>query len=258
MKSNALGLMVAACALSAPLPAHAAAAAAEVPLLVAEQIDTSGRRMPSSPLVVELVKQLAEETGIKLVLSPYPWRRAQVMAENGEGLLFGAAVTPERARSLNFTRPLYAVNQWLVSSADRPLAFRRWEDLRGKVISISSGAHYGAEFEQYRGKLFTVEENAASNVGRLKMVTAGHVDAALAESVGSPEQLGAYMNCFYKDAGRWVVAEKPVGAEPALIAVPKTPPFASLLPTLNNAIEQLIKSGRMQKMLDQHTANSGC
>ncbi|MYN25073.1 substrate-binding periplasmic protein [Duganella levis] len=258
MKKSIPGLCAVLLALAMPTPAYAGPAPAEVPVLIAEQIDSAGNPMPSSPATVEIIRLLAAESGLNLVLRPYPWRRAQMMAENGEGLLFGATATAERARMFYFTQPLYFVNQWLVSSAQAPLIFQRWEDLRGKVISIGSGGKYSPEFEQRRGTLFAVDENAASNLSRLKMVNARHVDALLIDSYRSAAQTAAMLNCVYKEAGSWVVAEKSIGAEAALIAVPRAPALAPLLPVLDRAIGRLIKTKSIQKILDSRAGQAGC
>jgi ABC-type amino acid transport substrate-binding protein len=247
-------------ALIALLPTVAAHAAdgSEIPMLIAEQVDASGQLLPTPPLMTAVVQAVAAESGLKLVLRPYPWRRAQMMAENGEGLLFGAAITPERLQTLEFTKPLYVVNQWLVSTERAPLNFQQWDDLRGKVISISSGGKYGPAFEERRGKLFRVEQNATSAGSRLKMLSARHVDAVLLDSFRTATQFTTSLNCAFSGGERWLVAGKPVGTEPVLIAVPKTPALASLLPVLNGAIDRLTKSGRIQKLLDERARQSGC
>jgi ABC-type amino acid transport substrate-binding protein len=251
---------LAAWALAALLPAAPALAAddaAEIPVLIAEAIDPRGNLLPTPPLITAVINQLASESGLHLVVHAYPWRRAQVMAENGEGLLYGAAITSERQRVFRFSKPVYDANQWLVSSAQAPLKFRRWEDLRGKVVSIGSGGKYGPEFEARRDKLFKVEENAVSMESRLMMLSAHHVDAVLVDSFRNPVQLGASLNCRFP-GDRWVVADKSVGFEPLLIAVPKNGPLGKLLPTLNTAIARLHKSGGIQKAVDSVANISGC
>lgn len=246
--------------LTAVLPAAAAHAihkTAEIPVLIAESIDAQGNQLPAPPLISAVVSLLAEETGLKLVIRAYPWRRALMMAEHGEGLLYGATSTPERQRYFKFTRPLYDANQWLVSSAQAPLEFQRWEDLRDKVISIGSGSKFGPEFESRRDKLFKIEQNATSTESRLKMLTAHHVDAVLLDSFRNPAQLSASLNCRFP-SDHWVVSEKPVGFEPALIAVPKSDQLSKLLPALNNAITRLNKNGSMQKAVDSVANVTGC
>lgn len=252
--------ILAVCAFAGMLqaaPGSAATAATEVPVLIAESIDARGNPLPTPPIIDAVIKQLAADSGLKLVVRAYPWRRAQVMAENGEGLLYGAAITPERLRVFAFTKPIYDANQWLVSSTQAPLNFHRWEDLQGKVISIGSGGKFGPEFEDRRDKLFKVEQNAVSMESRLKMLSAHHVDAVLVDSFRNPVQLSASLNCRFPD-DRWVVAEKSAGFEPVLIAVPKSAPLGKLLPKLNNAIVRLNKAGSIRKAVDSVANISGC
>jgi ABC-type amino acid transport substrate-binding protein len=247
--------------LSAPAAGSATTtgeAGTEIPVLVADQTDANGQPMPGLVTMTGIVKLLAAESGLNLVVHPYPWRRAQMMAKNGEGLLYGAAETPERASFFNFTRPLYSVNQWLVTPAQRPVDFNRWEDLRGKVISISSGGRFGAEFEEHRGKTFTVEDNAATMSARFKMMTLGRVDALLIDSYRAAPQLEARLNCLYADIGKWAVMAKPVNMEPALIAVPKASPLNNYLPVLNDAIDRLVKARSIQKFLDKRAVDVSC
>ncbi|HEX5341164.1 MAG TPA: ABC transporter substrate-binding protein [Duganella sp.] len=238
-------------------PVHAIDKTTEIPVLIAESVDAHGIQQPPPPIIAAVVNLLAEETGLNLVIRPYPWRRAVVMAEHGDGLLYGAASTPERQPFFKFTKPVYDANQWLVSAADAPLVFHRWEDLRDKVISIGGGGKFGPEFEARRDKLFKIEQNNASTENRLKMLSARRVDAVLLDSFRNPAQLGASLNCRFP-SDHWVVAEKSVGFEPLLIAVPKHNHLAKLLPTLNNAITRLTKNGSMQKAVDSVANVTGC
>jgi ABC-type amino acid transport substrate-binding protein len=229
----------------------------EIPVLIAESVDARGIQQPPPPIIAAVVSLLAEETGLNLVIRPYPWRRAVVMAEQGEGLLYGAASTPERQQFFKFTKPVYDANQWLVSSAQAPLEFHRWEDLRDKVISIGGGGKFGPEFEARRDKLFKIEQNNASTENRLKMLSSHRVDAVLLDSFRNPAQLSASLNCRFP-TDHWVVSEKSVGFEPLLIAVPKSDQLRKLLPTLNSAITRLSKNGSMQKAVDSVANVSGC
>ena len=239
-------------------PAHAATdKTPEIPVLIAESIDPRGNPLPTPPIIAAVVNLLAEETGLNLVIRGYPWRRAQVMAGQGEGLLYGAASTPERLRVFQFTKPVYDANQWLVSSAQAPLIFHHWEDLQDKVISIGVGGKYGPEFEARREKLFKIEQDAASTENRLKMLSTHRVDAVLLDSFRNPSQLSASLNCRFP-GDHWVVSEKSVGFEPLLIAVPKSAKLGKLLPVLNNAITRLHRNGNMQKAVDSVANISGC
>ncbi|MRW85100.1 transporter substrate-binding domain-containing protein [Pseudoduganella sp. FT26W] len=260
MKNTVLALLALA-VLSAVTPAQSATQAderQEIPVFLPEQIEPNGQPSTGMVTMSGIINLLAAESGLKLVVHAYPWRRAQMKAKNGEGLLFGAAETPERARIFNFTKPLYEVNQWLVTTTQRPIDFRTWEDLRGKVISIPSGGQFGPDFEAHRGKTFTVEENAVTIASRFKMLDTGRVDAVLVDSNRTAPQLEVRLNCLFPATGKWVVTPKSVNAEPAVIAVPKASSFNSYIPALNEAVERMNKAHSVQKYLDKRSAESSC
>lgn len=260
MKKTVFALLVCT-VLSAVTPAQSATQSderPEIPVFIPEQLEPNGQPSVGMLTMSGLIDLLAAESGLKLVVHPYPWRRAQMKAKKGEGLLFGAAETPERLPFFSFTKPLYEVNQWLVTTAQRPIDFRSWEDLRGKVISITSGAQFGPEFEAQRGKTFTVEENAVTIASRFKMLDNGRVDAVLIDNNRAAPQLEARLNCLFPGASKWVVTAKPVNTEPAVIAVPKTSPFNSYMPLLNEAIERMTKARTVQKYLARRVAESSC
>lgn len=253
-----IGLATVLAMLSSATLVNAAETAAEIPVFIATQTGADGKPVPEALTITSVVKLLAEESGLNLVVHSYPWRRAQVLAENGDGLLYGAAATAERVRVYNFSKPLYFANQWLITPAQRPFSFQHWDDLKGKVLSIQSGARFGTEFEERRGKLFTVEENSETIASRLKMLNAGRADALLMDSYRSARQLETRFNCMYADIGKWTVLDKSVDMEPALIAVPKSSRFNAILPTLNEAIERLVKSQGIQKVLEKKSTSTGC
>lgn len=258
MQNSGLALSVVAMLTALLAAPSEARAAAEIPFLIAGQTDVQGNPLPPPRVVTALVGLLAAESGLNLVVRPYPWRRAQLLAERGEGILYGLATTPERSHTMNFSKPLYFAYQWLVTPARNSFPFQQWDDLRGKVISIQSGGRFGAEFEERRGTLFTVEDSS-SNVGsRLKMLSIGRVDALLIDSYRNASRFEARLNCAYGDIGKWTVLEKPVDTEPVLIAVAKSSKLNSMLPTINDAIDRLTKSQSIQKMLEKINANAGC
>lgn len=256
--SSWAGVVAALTIVCAASPAMATDARQEIPVFLPEQIEPNGQPSTGMVTMTGIINLLAAESGLKLVVQAYPWRRAQMKAKNGEGLLFGAAETPERARLFNFTKPLYEVNQWLVTTAQRPIDFRSWEDLRGKVVSIPSGGQLGPEFEAQRGKTFTVEENAVTIASRFKMLDTGRVDAIVIDSNRAAPQLEVRLNCLFPGASKWAVMARPVNAEPVVIAVPKASSFNSYIPALNEAIDRMSKAHAVLKYLDKRSAESSC
>ena len=237
-----LSLLMAASARCAELPA-------EIPVFVVGEPDAHGQPAHTQPLIPKIIQMVAAESGLHLVVRPLPWRRAQMQAENGEGLLYGASDTPERLQIFQFTKPLGTVNQWLVSTEQAPLPFHRWEDLRNKVISTMPGAKYGAEFEAHRNQLFSVEQDATTLASQLKMLRAGRVDAVIAASYLGAAPLEAKLNCQFPDGPRLLVAGGPIEIAPITFAAAKASPLNRIVPTMNAAIERLVKAHSLQKLL---------
>lgn len=236
-----------------------AAAGPEIGILISVQNGTDGKPLAAPPAITAIIQQLAAETNLNLVLKAYPWRRALWMAEQGEAFIYGAAATPERLATLSFSQPLYDVSQWLVVAQQRPFSFNQWDDLKGKVLAIQTGAHYLGQFEALRGTLFTVQENSESVMSRLKMLALNRVDAVVIDSHRTAGQLETRLNCAYGELGRWVVLPKPVAAEPTLLAIASNSPLRVHLDDINAAIGRLNERGGVRKLAElQQTVKPPC
>jgi hypothetical protein len=53
-------------------PVHAIDKTTEIPVLIAESVDARGEQQPPPPIISAVVNLLAEETGLNLVIRPYP------------------------------------------------------------------------------------------------------------------------------------------------------------------------------------------
>lgn len=258
MSYRVYAILVSTYLLLTPDLSVAGAIRSPIPVLIASEPDADGRSRQPQSSVAGIIALLAAESGLDLVVMPLPWPRAQAIAEKGGGLLYGAALTPERTRMYLFTAPLDTVNQWLVSTERSPVTFRSWKDLHGKVISTLSGGRYSAEFEKNRGRLFTVEQNSATMTSRMMMLRAGRVDAVIVGSYLDAPTLEAKLNCLFPGTVKLIIAGRPMEAEKMRIAVPRTAPLNKSLPALNQAIERLVKSGAMRKFHKQTAGDSGC
>ena len=174
--------------------------------------------------------------------------------QTGEGFIYGAAATPERLATLSFSHPLYEVGQWLVVTQQRQFSFNAWDDLKGKVLSIQTGAHFMGEFETLRGTLFVAQENAESITSRLKMLALNRVDALVLDSHRTATQLEARLNCLYGELGKWVVLAKPVSTQPALLAIASALPMRKYLDDINSAIDRLNLRGGVRKVVELQQA----
>ncbi|WP_374347970.1 substrate-binding periplasmic protein [Chitinimonas sp.] len=230
------------------LPAHPAS----IPILMGQETGNNGEALPIAPTRVEVVKRLSAESGLDLQISPYPWRRTQLLAEEGAGIIWGKDRTAAAEALFDFSESLYPLNFWLVTRADQTFDFRELSDLRGKVLSIPDGARYDEAFEAQRGKLFRIEEAALSLERRFAMLALGRANVLVLTTPGQDiKTLEANLNCDFGHLGEWRVLGKRLGSVPTLLAVTRQSPLHGHLATLNAAIARLKARGEIQEALEK-------
>ncbi|MGQ5525482.1 substrate-binding periplasmic protein [Chitinimonas sp. PSY-7] len=222
-----------------------------VPLLVPELHDSKGNVVALSPRHQKLIELISAESGLQFDIKPYPWRRAQRLAQLGNGLLWGVIKTEERKQYLSFTNPIAPLRYWLVVQAGKKFPYHNIHSLRGKRIVIANGDQYGDEFNAHRDKLFTVEEETLSREARLAMLVKNRADVALMSCfLSDAKQFEARLNRGYGDIGHWSVLSKPMLVTPIHIAAARDHPLNLYLPTLNRAIERLQKRGAIHAAMN--------
>lgn len=108
-----------------------------------------------------------------------PWKRAYAQAVDGTGGLIGVSYTTERAKSFDYSKPVYNDDIQVVTRSDRRFQFASLVDLKGKLIGGVNGASYGDKVDKAIAEgVFTVERDVGQ-AGRLRKVLAGRLDAAL-------------------------------------------------------------------------------
>lgn len=165
--------------LASALGCPARATPQQVPLIVGEALDESGKVKPLRAWQQKLFDYLQQELDIEFEVQMYPWARAERNARNGAGLIFGLPKTAARARDLRFSEAAVRNTLWLVTRSDATFPFQGLADLKGKTIGAVRGYSYGEPFEQARNKLFRVEDDIASRAARLQRLLLKRVDAVL-------------------------------------------------------------------------------
>lgn len=200
---------------------------------------------------IRLIQELAEAAGVPIDIQPLPWRRAQANAEAGSGLIWGLARTPDRAATFEFSEPVLMQPVWVVARADSPWTFRGIADLRGKSISVPSGARFSGEFDAARGRQFVVEQRSTSLSARLQMLARGRVDAVAFGSLRQTQRAAqAYVDCYHGQPGELRVAATPMSHESLHIAAAKGSEAAALIPKINAGLAELKRKGRLQPLIN--------
>jgi polar amino acid transport system substrate-binding protein len=154
----------------------------EIDLLLPENRDIRGVHIHAAQNVSELLLFIESQLGISFNEKFLPWNRAIITAQNSDQLIFGLSHTEERAKYFEFSEPAFYNTIWLVTRRDNPFPFKTLQDLKGKRIGILRGSFYGGEFDEQRNKIFQVEDDIDSTLGRLQKLHNRRMDAFLIAS----------------------------------------------------------------------------
>ncbi|MFZ6744411.1 substrate-binding periplasmic protein [Undibacterium sp. JH2W] len=156
------------------LPSHTASAATTskqtvtVKLFLQESLDIHGRQLPLDRDLEAILIYFERESGIHFDKQLLPWNRAQLMAQNGEGIIFGISKSPERLKLYHFSIPVVSEKIWAITYGDPRPNFLSPEDLRGKTVSVGRGFSHGMDFEKAKNVISQVQEDSASSAARFK------------------------------------------------------------------------------------------
>lgn len=154
----------------------------KVPLLFGENKNEKGELIPIDARFTKLFSFIEKDLDIRFELRMYPWNRAVKLASDGDGLIFGMSLTPERAAVFDLSEPAMYRYLWLVTRSDRQFTFNKLEDLKGKTIGVVRGSKYGGEFDTKKGHLFETDDDIDAYGPRLKKLLTLRIDAMIFSS----------------------------------------------------------------------------
>ncbi|WP_394781936.1 substrate-binding periplasmic protein [Undibacterium sp.] len=148
-----------------------------MPLLMSEELDDKNNMIPLAPEIVTMLHAVETAGQLQFDIRRYPWKRAMINTENGEGVIFGISKTPERLHRFTFSDPVMSDVAWLVTACDATFPFASIDDLKGKTIGIVRGTTYGEEFDRQANVLFKADDDTNSNPARMKKLLLKRTDA---------------------------------------------------------------------------------
>lgn len=228
-------------------------------LLLQEKLDTQGRQLAIEPGLQEIIRYFELHTGLKLEPKLMPWNRAQYLAINGDGIIFGLSKSPERLNKFDYSEPLTKENVWAISYGEKAKPYRTPEDLKSKLVSIGRGFSHGMAFEEARqNKLFQVQEDSASESARFRKLSSGRSDIMLwpVRHLKNSNEVTHYIRnelipSFHDnqlDTAKFHVSIQPIFYDTLHFAAAKGK-FASELKLLNKAIISGKKQGQLEKLM---------
>lgn len=151
----------------------------KIQLFGQEILDKDGKPVQETAGVRRLLDFFKHEACVEFVFQRLPWRRAQVMALDGKGMIWEFSKNPDRLREYRFSEPVMHANIWAIAYRTPPMKLDGVDDLSGKTVSVERGVSHGMEFDAARRRLFLVDEDTASASARFRKLIAGRCDVLL-------------------------------------------------------------------------------
>lgn len=193
----------------------------------------------NAPFVGALLDELAAAMGIRWQIIRAPFTRVVRMAESGSALGFGMSPTPERARTLDFTQPLFESGVWTLSRAASPHEAGSIAELKGLSVCITRDAQFGASFDLAVAKEFRALPAGGDFASRLRMLTAGRCDVLLATHYNRDRsQLQSRIRAAGADPDQVVIGRQPLVTQSVHVAVRRDAELARWVPRLDQALAE--------------------
>jgi polar amino acid transport system substrate-binding protein len=200
-------------------------------------VDKNGER---TGLAVEIVKGLAEASGLKLDLLDYDWKGLipAVLSKKADFIAADMTPTQKRALKLNFTIPIFYSEVLSIAMKDK--GFSSWKDLdkEGVTIGVVQASSYVDMVKHYMPKA-TLKEFAGGGPSVAQAVASGRVDAAVMDRGGAMQYVNAFPGMQMLDG---VIRKEP-------LAFAVLPENTHLLQFLNNYIRFIQTDGELDALL---------
>jgi len=191
-------------------------------------------------LLVERLLASRPFSGDQFAVELVGLNRALLLAERGQGAVLGLSYTQERARWMDFSKPLMHDDIAVVVRRGQGFPFRGLPDLYGKTIGLPRGASFGEALDQAIAQGRLKAERDWALVRRLRMLLAGRLDAAVIG--GGALSLQAALERdpeLRSQRARFELLPQPLYLDPLHLGVPKSMQLGALLERLNQALERM-------------------
>ena len=200
-------------------------------------------------LLPAILERASALTGDRYDLRLTPWKRAYELAARGEGGVVGVSFNQERAKSFDFSRPIYDDDIHIVTLKTKTFPYAKLEDLKGKTSGGISGASYGDDVDKaIAGGLFVVDRDVGQ-AGRLRKLLAGRLDAAfIGNGLAGFEATVTSQGELSNNRAQFVVLPVPLARDPLHLAFPKGMNKREALNRFDAALEKMRQNGELKKL----------
>lgn len=188
---------------------------------------------------VEVAQNLAKKLGVKVKIVEGPWDGLFAGMDSGryDLVINGVDITPERAKTYDFSTP-YAYDRTVLITRSDNNDIHSFNDLKGKTTANSIGSTYQEIGEKYGAKVSGVDTLAET----LQMVKNKQVQA----TINASTSFGDYMK-HRPDEPLKIAATKGKATEYA-IPLKKGADNASLKKAVDNALQEMKNDGTLSKL----------
>jgi ABC-type amino acid transport substrate-binding protein len=234
-----------------------AATPVHITLYQPENLDAKGQQIPSTPQIAKIFKYFERETGLKFDIVVLPWKRAQLEAKHGRGILYGFSKSTERLEHYRFSQPVITFHVWAISYGKANSPYAKLSDLKGKNVISGLGLSHGEEYENAKNNVFIVQEDFISYRERFRKLVHKRSDVLFIpfHQNDNREQVEKFVNLKmvpeFKDPelGRqnFDISINPIFDDTIHFASAKTH-FDGALNKIDKAIKKGMKTGVLPKL----------
>ena len=190
---------------------------------------------------IDLFRAIGEESGLEIQFQgmPFDGLIPALQSKSIDAAISGMTITPERAQTVDFTRPYFQSGLAIAVRKDSQTDIKSFEDLENKKIAVAIGTTGAKQAATIPGaEIFTFNDSALA----LKELSNGNVDAVVNDA---PVTLYAIKqgNLNNLEVVGELLTEEYYG-----IALPKDSPN---LDKVNDALDSLLQSGRYRDIYQQ-------
>ncbi len=185
---------------------------------------------------------ILRQAGLRPQVALHPWRRALETSRRGGGLLLGVFSSAERARDFLFSHAYAHDEVVLVVRRGGAFPFSGPADLTGRRVGFQAAAVYGPRWAECLAAMVPVEDS--NPAGRLRMLAAGRLDAAVLDPGGAALRFQAARGNL--DPGLFEVLPEPVARLGIHVGIPRAMPGGGeLLGPVDRAVLDLREDGTL-------------
>jgi polar amino acid transport system substrate-binding protein len=193
---------------------------------------------------VQILNEAAESIGVVLNHQPLPWNRALLDFQIGNlDALFQLAPTRERFDKWHMVGPMRRTRTVFVTHKDSPLQdIQSLQDLEGLVVGVVAGFTYEDRFDHHPDLVREVSKDDFTNIRKLLLGRSDVIVGGYATLSHVAAELDA------SDALRFLPT--PLVEQARYIAFPRDERGAAQAVRLQEALEQMHSSGRIEEIVE--------